>query len=73
MITKKPKSTKEDFINGAKGARVEAGSPKPDKNYLLRLPYDVWANAKGCAAKDGVPLYQYVTNAVREKNESFEK
>lgn len=72
MITKKPRATEEDFINGAK-ARVEAGSPKPDKTYLLRLPHDVWANAKGSAAKEGLPLYQYITNAIREKNESFEK
>jgi hypothetical protein len=72
MLAKKPIRTKEDFINGTK-ARVEAGSPKPDKSYLVRLPHDVWAGAKGCAAKDGVPLYQYIINAVREKNESFEK
>ncbi len=73
MLTKKPKKTEDDFINSAKIAEKKMSSHKLFKNYLLQLPYDIWASAKGCAATEGLPLYQYIINAITEKNNSLKE
>jgi hypothetical protein len=73
MIAKKPERTVEDFIGGAKADGIRTGSTKPNKNWLIQVPYDVWLNTKTTALQNDIKLPDYIIQAVKEKNASFKK
>jgi len=64
---------KEDldaFIKGAKAEQPvrEELAGKPDKTFLLRLPYNLWKQSKHKAGDADISLHDYIIQAIKDKN-----
>ena len=59
------KRSVDSFIEGAKEKTAEPSSR--EKTFLLRLPHDLWKEAKMRALEEGVTLHEFILSAIREK------
>jgi hypothetical protein len=67
MSPRKPR-TAEEFISSAKAElQVPVGtssSTRKDKTFLIRIPYDLWDQARRLAGAEAMPLHNYIIRAL---------
>ena len=55
----------DTFIEGAKEKTTEP--PAKEKTFLLRLPYELWKEAKMRALEQEMTLQEFILSAIRER------
>ena len=72
MIAKKPfRKDPEDFIRGARADQhllQDQSEGKKEKTFLLRIPYNIWDQARRKAGAQATSLHNYIIQALQEKN-----
>lgn len=64
ISTKKPATTPDDFVSGAKADAAARKEYTRDKTFLLRIPAELHEQAREKAADERISLHEFILQAM---------